>query len=77
MESETSSASSGGAVGGNGGGGTAALFGSWDYLVFASTLLVSSGIGLYYRFSGGKQKTAEEYLLGKTLMVRTVLRQSD
>ena len=41
------------------------LFGLFDYLVFASTLLVSSCIGLYYGFSGGKQSTANEYLLGK------------
>ena len=39
-------------------------FGIWDYLVLASTLIVSSGIGIYYRFTGGKQRTAEEYLLG-------------
>ena len=43
-------------------------FGIWDYIVFAMTLLVSSGIGIYYRFSGGKQKTAEEYLLGNKSM---------
>ena len=39
-------------------------FGPWDYLVLASTLIISSGIGIYYRFTGGKQRTAEEYLLG-------------
>ena len=39
-------------------------FGVWDYVVFGGTLLISSSIGIYYRFSGGRQKTAEEYLLG-------------
>lgn len=39
-------------------------FGVWDYVVFATTLLISSSIGVYYRFTGGKQKTADEYLLG-------------
>lgn len=39
------------------------LFGVWDYVVLAALLLVSSGIGIYYRFTGGKQKTVQEYLL--------------
>ena len=43
-------------------------FGIWDYVVLAVTLGVSSGIGIYYRFTGGKQKTAEEYLLGDKKM---------
>ena len=43
-------------------------FGIWDYLVLAVTLCVSSGIGIYFRFTGGKQKTAEEYLLGDKRM---------
>jgi len=34
-----------------------------DYLVLAAVLLCSSLIGLYYRFSGGHQKTQREYLL--------------
>ena len=45
-----------------------ARFGILDYLVLGFTLLVSSGIGIYYRFTGGKQKTAEEYLLGDKRM---------
>lgn len=32
-------------------------FGTWDYVAFAVTLIISAGIGLYYRFTGGKQKT--------------------
>uniref|UniRef100_A0A1B6GHY5 Sodium-dependent multivitamin transporter n=1 Tax=Cuerna arida TaxID=1464854 RepID=A0A1B6GHY5_9HEMI len=35
-----------------------------DYAVLIVTLLVSLGIGLYFRCTGGKQKTAKEYLLG-------------
>lgn len=34
------------------------VFGVWDYAVFAVTLLVSASIGIYYRFTGGRQKTA-------------------
>jgi len=34
-----------------------------DYLVLAAVLLISSIIGLYYRFSGGKQKTDREFLM--------------
>lgn len=32
-------------------------FGTWDYVVLAVVLIISSAIGLYYRFTGGKQKT--------------------
>ncbi|ETN60334.1 sodium/solute symporter [Anopheles darlingi] len=41
----------------------ASSFGVWDYVVFIAMLIVSAGIGVYYRFSGGKQKTTTEYLL--------------
>ncbi|XP_060526384.1 putative sodium-dependent multivitamin transporter [Cylas formicarius] len=40
-----------------------AIFGVWDYVVIAIVLLISSFIGIYYRFTGGKQKTMQEYLL--------------
>ncbi|KAJ8917418.1 hypothetical protein NQ315_005464 [Exocentrus adspersus] len=40
-----------------------ALFGAWDYVVLTIVLLTSASIGVYYRFTGGKQKTAQEYLL--------------
>ena len=43
-------------------------FGVVDYLAFAAMLAISSAIGLYYRFTGGKQKTAQEYLLGDRKM---------
>ncbi|KAF7268985.1 hypothetical protein GWI33_017969 [Rhynchophorus ferrugineus] len=35
----------------------------WDYIIVAIVLLISSAIGIYYRFTGGKQKTIQEYLL--------------
>ncbi|KAK2710364.1 putative sodium-dependent multivitamin transporter [Artemia franciscana] len=35
-----------------------------DYVVFSATLAISAGIGIYFRFSGGKQRTNKEYLLG-------------
>ncbi|XP_046396198.1 putative sodium-dependent multivitamin transporter [Ischnura elegans] len=35
-----------------------------DYIVFALMLIISASIGVYYRFTGGKQKTTQEYLLG-------------
>lgn len=35
------------------------VFGAWDYVIMAATMLISIGIGLYFRFSGGKQKTNE------------------
>ncbi|KAL0882295.1 hypothetical protein ABMA27_000816 [Loxostege sticticalis] len=40
-----------------------AVFGIWDYTIMAATMVASVLIGLYFRFSGGKQKTNEEYLL--------------
>lgn len=38
-------------------------FGVWDIVVLVAMLLISAGIGLYYRFTGGKQKTNAEYFL--------------
>ncbi|VVC36870.1 Sodium/solute symporter [Cinara cedri] len=35
-----------------------------DYVVFGIMLTISTSIGLYYRFTGGKQKTTQEYMLG-------------
>ena len=34
-------------------------FGVWDYVVLSTMLLISAGIGVYSRFSGGRQKTAD------------------
>ncbi|XP_050664371.1 putative sodium-dependent multivitamin transporter [Leptidea sinapis] len=39
------------------------VFGAWDYTIMAATMVLSVAIGVYFRFSGGKQKTNEEYLL--------------
>ncbi|KAF9414447.1 hypothetical protein HW555_007644 [Spodoptera exigua] len=39
------------------------VFGVWDYAIMAATMVISIVIGLYFRFSGGKQATNEEYLL--------------
>lgn len=35
----------------------ASTFSVWDYVVLIIMLIISAGIGLYYRFTGGKQKT--------------------
>ena len=40
-----------------------------DYCVFAAVLLISLAIGLYHAFSGGKQKTKSEYLMGNRQML--------
>lgn len=40
-----------------------AQFGAWDYTILAIVLIISAGIGVYYRLTGGKQKTTKEYLL--------------
>ena len=40
----------------------------WDYFVFGLTLALSSAVGIYYYFSGGRQKTNREYLLGDSNM---------
>ncbi|CAH2235995.1 jg12901 [Pararge aegeria aegeria] len=39
------------------------IFGVWDYIIMVATMVSSISIGLYFRFSGGKQKTNDEYLL--------------
>nr|CAD7452226.1 unnamed protein product [Timema tahoe] len=39
-----------------------------DYLVLASMLIISSGIGLFYGFFGPKHKTASDFLLGGSSM---------
>ncbi|XP_059052788.1 putative sodium-dependent multivitamin transporter [Achroia grisella] len=39
------------------------IFGVWDYIIMVSTMIASVAIGVYFRFSGGKQKTNEEYLM--------------
>lgn len=31
----------------------------WDYVVIVLMLIISTSIGFYYRFTGGRQKTSE------------------
>ncbi|KFM59742.1 Sodium-coupled monocarboxylate transporter 1, partial [Stegodyphus mimosarum] len=50
-----------------------AVLGTVDYILFALMLLISAAIGIYFRFSGGKQKTTDEYLLaGKNMAILPV-----
>ncbi|OXA60259.1 putative sodium-dependent multivitamin transporter [Folsomia candida] len=42
--------------------------GTWDYVVFGIFLLVSIAIGIFYRFSGGRQQTVQEYMLADRKM---------
>eukprot|EP00058_Branchiostoma_floridae_P024193 XP_002609683.1 hypothetical protein BRAFLDRAFT_83696 [Branchiostoma floridae] len=39
-----------------------------DYAVFAVSLLISAGIGLYYALTGGKQRTTQEFLMADRKM---------
>ncbi|KAG8454677.1 hypothetical protein GDO86_001049 [Hymenochirus boettgeri] len=39
-------------------------FSLWDYAVFAVMLLASTGIGLFYAFSRGGQKTSDDFFTG-------------
>jgi len=43
-------------------------FGWADYLVFASMLAISLGIGIYYGCIGTKQKTTSEFFIGSGKM---------
>lgn len=43
-------------------------FGTYDYVVVGIVLAISAGIGLYYRLTGGKQQTVDEYLLASRSM---------
>ncbi|XP_060080393.1 sodium-dependent multivitamin transporter-like, partial [Ylistrum balloti] len=40
----------------------------FNFIVFAAALVISLGIGVYHAFSGGRQKTTNEYLLGNRKM---------
>ncbi|XP_050531819.1 putative sodium-dependent multivitamin transporter isoform X2 [Daktulosphaira vitifoliae] len=39
-------------------------FGIVDYVVLGVIICISSAIGVYFRFTGGKQKTTQEYMMG-------------
>uniref|UniRef100_A0A1L8ECI2 Putative sodium-dependent multivitamin transporter n=1 Tax=Haematobia irritans TaxID=7368 RepID=A0A1L8ECI2_HAEIR len=45
-----------------------AQLGAWDYTILAIVLAISAAIGVYYRLTGGKQKTTREYLLADRSM---------
>ena len=36
----------------------------FDYVVFTGTLLIALGIGVFQAFTGDKQRTTKEYLMG-------------
>ncbi|XP_056006711.1 sodium/iodide cotransporter-like [Ostrea edulis] len=43
-------------------------FGVADYCIFGASVIISLGIGIFYAFSGGRQRTADEYLVGNRQM---------
>ncbi|CAL8312994.1 unnamed protein product [Boreogadus saida] len=43
-------------------------FSTVDYVIFALLLVASTGIGLFYAFSGGRQRTTQEFLLADRSM---------
>ncbi|XP_075165443.1 putative sodium-dependent multivitamin transporter [Haematobia irritans] len=43
-------------------------FDVWDYAVLIVILFISAMIGIYYRLSGGKQRTTKEYLMADQSM---------
>ncbi|XP_032369486.1 sodium-coupled monocarboxylate transporter 1 [Etheostoma spectabile] len=45
-------------------GGPVATFSAWDYVVFAGTILVSAGVGLFQAIRGRKETSSNEFLLG-------------
>ena len=44
------------------------MFTAWDYAAFAAMLLISTGIGLYFGCTGGRQRTTREYMLADRSM---------
>lgn len=48
--------------------GNSTTFGVVDYIVFAAMLIVSAAVGIYFQFTGGKQRTTEEIILGDKKM---------
>lgn len=50
-----------------------ALLGVVDYVVIGLMLLVSASVGLFFRFTGGRQKTTQEFLMaGKNMSIGPV-----
>lgn len=55
-----------------------ATFSLWDWIVLIVMLFISAGIGIYYRFTGGKQKTTKvaircSFMIQSYLFRRTYL----
>lgn len=50
--------------------------GTWDYVVFGIFLLVSIAIGIFYRFSGGRQQTVQVSACIGLPWVNNVLQQT-
>lgn len=49
------------------------LLGIADYIVIGLMLSVSACVGLYFRFTGGRQKTTQEFLMaGKNMSIGPV-----
>lgn len=45
-------------------GGPVPPFSEWDYVVFAATILVSAGVGLFQAIRSRKETSSDEFLLG-------------
>uniref|UniRef100_UPI0037E7502D sodium-coupled monocarboxylate transporter 1 n=1 Tax=Semicossyphus pulcher TaxID=241346 RepID=UPI0037E7502D len=45
-------------------GGPVATFSVWDYVVFAGTILLAAGVGLFQAIRGRKESSSAEFLLG-------------
>lgn len=43
-------------------------FATVDYVVFAISVAISVGIGIFHAMTGGRQKTTSEYLMGNRKM---------
>lgn len=44
--------------------------GTWDYFVIALIMLISVAIGVFFRFTGSRQKTADDFLMAGRHMTR-------
>lgn len=49
---------------------TEMIFVAWDWVIMAATMVGSVAIGLYFRFSGGKQKTNEVKIHRRRISVK-------
>jgi hypothetical protein len=49
-------------------------FDTWDYVVLGVMLVISAAIGVYYRFTGGRQKTTQVSITSPVSVCLQVLR---